>query len=102
MPDDKQTMLRKMWVPAVASIAGAGAGLAFTRKQNLGKSFPNLHVGDITDDLRKRLESVLNMSHSSSRSKSSDGSSVPRVNRDELQRRRNEREQRRQRRRVRA
>jgi hypothetical protein len=102
MPDDKQTMLRKMWGPAVASIAGAGAGLAFTRKQNLRKSFPNLHVGDITDDLREKLESVLNVTQSSPRSKSSRGSSVAHVDRDELERRRDEREQRRQRRRTRA
>ena len=102
MPDDKETMLRKLWVPTAAGIAGAGAGLAFTRKQNGGKSFPNLHVGDITDDLRERLESVLHIGQSSSRSQSSRDSSGSHLDKDELERRRSEREQRRQQRRAKA
>ena len=102
MPDDKETLLRKLWVPAAAGIAGAGAGLAFTRKQNNGKSFPNLHVGDITDDLRERVESILHVGQSSSRSDSSRDSGGSHLDKDELESRRSERQQRRQRRRARV
>jgi hypothetical protein len=53
---------RKLLVPGAASLVGAGAGLALTRGQSLRRSLPSLDdvgIGDLADDLRTKLNSVI-------------------------------------------
>ena len=93
---------KRLVVPAAASLAGAGAGLVLTRK-SVRKAMPDLgDLGNVADDLRTRLESVVGKvqpSQSGARAASSGGRQIdPR----ELDERLREREQRRKARRARS
>src|SRR5438552_1033082 len=60
--DDTKGGLRKLLLPAAASLAGAGAGLALTRTERLRDALPTLDdvgIGDLADDLRTKLNSVV-------------------------------------------
>jgi hypothetical protein len=98
---------KKLVLPAAASLAGAGAGLALTRK-SVRDAMPDLGdrgIGDLTDDLRKKLDSVIGKRESSStraRGSSSSSSGQRRLDSSELRQRRDEREQRRSKRRARS
>jgi hypothetical protein len=93
---------KKLIVPAAASLAGAGAGLVLTRK-SVRKALPDRgNLGNIADDLKTRLESVVEKvqpSHDSPRGRSS---GARRVDPQDLDRRLREREQRRKARRGRS
>jgi hypothetical protein len=67
---DGETKLRKLLVPAAAGVAGTAVAVALTKKpKQLGEAVPKVRdampklpeggIGEITDDLRGRLESVL-------------------------------------------
>jgi hypothetical protein len=95
---------RKLFLPAVASVAGAGAGLVLTRK-SVRTAIPDLGdlgIGDLADDLRKKLDSVIGKGHSPARLGQGSGSSQRRIDSRELHQRLREREQRRSRRRARS
>jgi hypothetical protein len=95
--EDKKTTLRKMLLPTAAGVAGAGAGLALTSKRKLRDTMPDVNhlgVGDLVEDLRGKLDSVLGRTDSSGRFAS-------RFDSDEFAQRRREREQRRTQRRAR-
>jgi hypothetical protein len=96
---------KKLVVPAAASLAGAGAGLVLTRK-SVRKAMPdlsNLGIGDLTEDLRTKLDSVIGKGESSSRRSQRSGSSQRRrLESRELRQRLDEREQRRNNRRSRS
>ena len=104
--EDKQTAVRRFGLPTAAGALGAGAGLLLTRKRKLGGSMPklgDLGLGDLADDLRDRLESVLQKAEPTARMKSAfDSGSSRHFDANELERRRREREQRRSRRRARS
>ena len=89
---------KKLLLPAAASIAGAGAGLALTKK-SVRKALPDFGdrgIGDIADDLRSKLDSAIGKvqptSHGHSRH----------IDPQELHQRVREREQRRNSRRARS
>jgi hypothetical protein len=94
---------RKLVVPAAASLAGAGAGLVLTRK-SARKAMPDFGgLGEIADDLRTKLESVVARDQSSSSQRErSRTSQVHPIDPQELDRRLREREQRRSERRARS
>jgi hypothetical protein len=95
--EDKGTAWRKMLPPTAAGILGAGAGLFLTRKQNLRDAMPNFEgLGDLADDLRGKLDTVLG------KAEGSDSRGQRHLSSGELERRRREREQRRNRRRARS
>ena len=65
-----QTMLRKVLVPTIAGAAGTAVAVALTKtpkplKEAIPKvreampDLPDSGIGEITDDLRERLDSVL-------------------------------------------
>jgi hypothetical protein len=95
--------LRKAVVPGAASVVGAGAGLLLTRKnRNFRAALPDLKdigVGDIADDLRGRLESVLGKTSEPGRSATNSSHERRTLDGNELATRRQEREERRSRRR---
>ena len=99
--EDKETALRKFALPAVAGVVGTGAGLFLTRKQTPRRSTNNgtRGIGDLTDDLRRKLDSVLNKSNPSRREGLSDSQPTGDFIPEEYGERRREREQRRRRRR---
>jgi hypothetical protein len=93
---------KKLVLPAAASLAGAGAGLVLTRKsvRNAMPDLGNRGIGDLADDLRAKLDSVIGKGDSSPRRSHGSGSSPQRrLDSRELRRRLDEREQRRSRRR---
>ena len=102
--DDIGAEFRKLLVPAAASLAGAGAGLALTRKP-VREAMPDLgdlRIGDLADDLRGKLDSILGKGQSSFRFvHTTDSSQIRRTDSAELEKRRREREQRRSQRRAR-
>jgi hypothetical protein len=104
--EDKRTALRKAVLPTAAGAIGAGAGLFLTRKRTLRDSMPNLNdlgIGDLADDLRRKLDSVLAKADLSSRTgSSSDSRGSRQLDPAEFEKRRREREQRRSRRRARS
>jgi hypothetical protein len=60
--DETKAGLKKLLVPAAASLAGAGAGLVLTRTEKLRDALPSLDdmgMGDLADDLRTKLNSVI-------------------------------------------
>ena len=103
--EDKQGALRRFGLPTAAGALGAGAGLFLTRKGKSGGGMPNLgdlQIGDLADDLRDRVGSVLQKADPSSRMKSAfDSQGSRRIDSDELEKRLRDREQRRNRRRSR-
>ena len=93
---------RKLVIPAAASLAGAGAGLVLTRK-SVREAVPDFGsgLGDIADDLRTKLDSVINKGQlSSSQRQRPAASQVRTLDSRELDRRLREREQRRANRRT--
>jgi hypothetical protein len=97
---------KKLAVPAAASLAGAGAGLALTRK-SVRRRMPDLGgVGSIADDLKTKLESVVGKaqpSHDGDETASSAASSgLRQIDPRELDERLREREERRKERRARS
>ena len=95
---------RSLVVPAAASLAGAGAGLVLTRK-SVRKALPGIGdrgIGDLADDLRTKLDSVVGKGQSGSRGRGSGSSQVRRIDPRELDQRLREREQRRSQRRARS
>jgi hypothetical protein len=102
--EEKQRALRKFVFPTVAGAIATGAALFLTRKQkSRGSDDGNGRgIGDLADDLRRKLDSVLSKSDQSRAEDRSDsrpaGDFIP----DEFAERRREREQRRDRRRARA
>ena len=96
--EDNERALRRFALPAVAGVVGmAAAGLFLTRKQKARSSTNdnNRGIGDLTDDLRRKLDSVLDKSNPSRRENLSDsqppGDFIP----EEFGERRREREERR-------
>ena len=85
----------------VAGVVGTAAGLFLTRKQTPRRSTGNgtRGIGDLTDDLRRRLDSVLNKSNPSRGEGLSDSQPTPDFIPEEFAERRRERGQRRRRRR---
>ena len=64
--EDKEARLRNLIVPAAASLVGAGAGLVLTRKP-VRTALPDRDkIGELTDDLREKLDSVVGKVQSSS------------------------------------
>ena len=58
---------RKLLVPGAASLVGAGVGLALTRTNKLRDSLPSLGdvgIGDLAEDLKKKLSSTGSASNS--------------------------------------
>jgi hypothetical protein len=103
--EDKGPALRKLGIPVTAGAIAAGAGLILTRKKS-GHSLPGINdlgVGDLADDLRRKLDSVLNRTDQpKDQPKGERRSASPasrHVDLDELAQRRREREQRRSQRR---
>jgi hypothetical protein len=98
---------KKLVVPVAATLAGAGAGLVLTRK-SVRKAMPDVgNLGNIADDLRTKLESVVGKGQQPSRDgERSDGErSAPalrQIDPSELDQRLREREQRRKARRTRS
>ncbi|TML00888.1 MAG: hypothetical protein E6G36_13905 [Actinobacteria bacterium] len=97
--DDTKGGLRKLLLPAAASLAGAGAGLALTRTEKLRDALPTLDdvgMGDLADDLRTKLNSVVGKVDSmAGGARPSSGSSSRPLDSAELEARRRAREERR-------
>ena len=103
--EDKRATLRKTVLPAAASLVGAGLGLVLTKKPNVADALPDrghLGVGDLADDLRSKLDSVLDKLPASARSvQTSVTRRASTLGSDEFERRRRDREERRKQRRAR-
>jgi len=94
---------KKLVVPVAASIAGAVAGLVLTRK-SVRKAMPDVgNLGNIADDLRTKLESVVGKGQQPSRDGERSASArVRQIDPNELDQRLRDREQRRKARRARS
>ena len=95
--DETRAGLKKLLLPAAASLAGAGAGLALTRTDKLRHALPTLDdigIGDLADDLRAKLNSVVGKVDSGLGRTSTGPSSSP-LDSAELEARRRRREERR-------
>lgn len=99
--EGKEQALRKFALPAVAGLAGTAAAVFLTGKQKARGPANEVSrgIGDLTDDLRRKLDSVLNKSTPSPREGLRDSQPTPTLIPDEFAERRREREQRRRRRR---
>lgn len=101
--EDRDTALRKMALPAAAGALAAGVSLLLASKHKLRDSMPNmtdLGIGDLSVDLRRRLDSVRSKTEQAQRDTLS-GSQPTRVD-PIYEEHRREREQRRSRRRAKA
>jgi hypothetical protein len=68
---------RKLLVPGAASLVGAGVGLALTRTNKLRDSLPSLGdvgIGDLAEDLKKKLSSTGSASNAGGKSESNSSS----------------------------
>ena len=93
---------KKLAVPAAASLAGAGAGLVLTRK-SVRKAMPDLgDLGNVADDLRTKLESMVGKAQPSHDGEPKASSGLRHIDPRELDQRLREREQRRKARRARS
>jgi hypothetical protein len=96
--DETSSGLRKLLVPAAASLVGAGAGLALTKAEKLRDALPKLDdvgIGDLADDLRTKLNSVVGKVDSAAGgARASSGKSKP-LDSAEIEARRRRREERR-------
>ena len=102
--DDIGNNAKKLLVPAAASLAGAGAGLALTRK-SVRKAMPDLGdrgIGDIADDLKSKLDSVIGRAQSTTHIGGGSDKATRHIDSRELHQRLREREERRKRRRARS
>ena len=97
--DETKTGLKKLLVPGAASLAGAAAGLALTRPEKLRDALPTLDemgIGDLADDLRTKLGSVVGKVESGTGGlTTSSGSSSKPLDSAQLEARRRGREERR-------
>ena len=96
--DDKNSAVRKLLIPTAASVAGAGAGLILTRKQQskLRDSLPSLDgVGDLAEELGAKIGSLLGKTNVSAGSSRSRIHARPALAPTELEKRQRERHQRR-------
>jgi hypothetical protein len=95
--EGKNDRWRKFVLPGAVSLVGAGAGLALTKTNKLRDSLPKLDevgIGDLADDLRSKLRSVVGKGDSHSNDARS-SSSRRTLAADELQERLRRREERR-------
>ena len=99
--EGKEQALRKFALPAVAGLVGTAAAVFLTGKQKARSSANDVNrgIGDLTADLRRKLDSVLNKSNPSRREGRGDSQPTPTLIPDEYAERRRAREQRRRRRR---
>ena len=91
--EDIENGARKLFLPAAATVVGAGAGLVLTRKP-VRKSI-RTDLGDLADDLRAKVDSAIGKVRPTSHSDR-------RIDSRELHQRLREREQRRNSRRARS
>jgi|tagenome__1003787_1003787.scaffolds.fasta_scaffold19957234_2 hypothetical protein len=97
--DHEKSAMQKLRFPAAVGLAGAGAGLLLTNKPKVRAALPGLkNVGDLADDLKEKLETVLGKDSPSTR-ESVSRAATRRVDADELRSRRRERAEHRSRRR---
>ena len=98
--EDKEARLRNLIVPAAASLVGAGAGLVLTRKP-VRTALPDRDkIGELTDDLREKLDSVVGKVQSSAFAQVTRSSHTHRLDARELEERVRAREQHRSQRRA--
>ena len=100
--EHENSNLQKLLFPAAVSLAGAGAGLLFTKRSEVRSAMPDLKdvgVGELMDDLRAKLDTVLGKDSSPTRATASKAAGPSRGNADELRSRRQDRAERRSRRR---
>jgi hypothetical protein len=106
--EDIGRQARKLFLPAAASVAGAGAGLMLTRKstrKSVRDAMPELgnsRLGNLADDLREMLDSVVDKGSSATRLVRGSSDSHRRIDPQKLHQRVQEREQRRSKRRART
>ena len=108
---------RKLIVPAAISAAGSAVGLLLTRRQKVRAAAPKLReavsdlpvphlpdggVGELTGDLRGKLDEVLGRDAAGEAGDDTDSRSGTGIDRSELEQRRRERRERRDRRRQRS
>lgn len=96
--EDKESVFRKLGIPAAVGAIGAGAGLLLTRKKQPKGSETNRKqtgIGDLTDDLRRKVSSLGGKNDSSRQKSSSDARPASDFDADEYSDRRREREERR-------
>ena len=100
MMDDNRTKatLQKLGIPTAAGIVGTGVGLILTRKPNSNAK----GVGNLVDDLRGKLESVIGKNDGGGGGRQSASGSTQNISPKELADRRRQREQRRNQRRSRS
>jgi hypothetical protein len=96
--------IRQAALPAVASLAGAGLGLLLTRGSKAKEVLPGKSdfggVGDLAEDLRRKLDAVRGKLPTSVRAAGRGG--IEPLSAPELERRRGEREERRKQRHARG
>src|SRR4051794_24705625 len=93
---------KNLAVPAAASLAGAGVGLVLTRK-SVRKAMPDLgDIGNLADDLRTKLDTVIGKASPSGGGGQSRSTQARSIDPGELDQRLREREQRRKARRTRS
>jgi hypothetical protein len=103
-----KSALQKFGLPTAAGAIGAGAGLILTRKPSTGRSsLPDMKgVGDLFEDLRSKLDTVIGRDGGNGSSSSAPGRGGGGQGRqltpDQIASRRREREQRRNKRRGRS
>jgi hypothetical protein len=95
--EDNERALRRFALPAVAGVVGTAAALFLTLKQKTRSSTNDNSrgIGDLTDDLRRKLDSVLNKGEQSSHDGLSDARPPADFIPEEFGERRREREERR-------
>ena len=105
--------LRKLLVPTAMGVAGSAVAVALTKKpKQLGEVVPKIReaipdvpsggVGEITDDLRGRLDSVLGRGDADDEAEGFEGQTPQELDTAKFEQRRNERAKRREQRRRRA
>jgi hypothetical protein len=102
-----KSAVQKFGLPTAAGAIGAGAGLILTRKPSTGRSsLPDMKgVGDLFEDLRGKLDTVIGReggNGSSSSASGRGGGQGRQLTPDQIASRRREREQRRNKRRGRS
>jgi hypothetical protein len=109
----RASTLKKLFVPAAVGVAGSALAMALTKKpQRLGEVVPKLRkampevrssgIGEITDDLKDRLDSVLGKDGGDEELGGFEEQTPSHFDTSEFERRRAERRERRERRRRRA
>jgi hypothetical protein len=106
--DENQTAtakaaLQKFGLPTAAGVIGTGVGLILTRKPSSNRQSSNSKgVGNLVDDLRSKLESVIGKSDDGDDQQSTRQRGTQNLSAKQLADRRRQREQRRKQRRSRA